>query len=63
MKPKTPVPYQRILDLPEWKVGEIIGGELIVSPRPAPRHAQASSVVGEKVGTRYRFGGGDLGGW
>jgi len=44
-----PATYQDIIDLPEHLVGEIIAGELYTQPRPAPRHARASSVVGGKL--------------
>lgn len=37
--------YEDILALPDNVVGEIIDGELVVSARPAPRHAQASSYL------------------
>ncbi len=32
--------YDRICGLPDMVVGEILDGELVVSPRPVPRHAQ-----------------------
>lgn len=38
--------YEDLLDLPENLVGEIFNGELVTHPRPAPRHALASSIVG-----------------
>jgi hypothetical protein len=56
--------YDEILALPEHVVGEIIDGELIVSPRPAPRHAVAASVLGGELGPPYHSGGnGRPGGW
>ena len=58
-----PATYEDILRLPENVVGEIIDGELIVSPRPAPRHALASSLIGgELAGPFHRVRGGP-GGW
>jgi len=43
--------------------GEIIDGELIVTPRPSPKHSKASSILGHKVGP-YQVGeGGGPGGW
>ena len=36
--------YADLDDLPENVVGEILGGELVVSPRPRPRHALAASA-------------------
>ncbi|QEP42350.1 hypothetical protein D5085_03885 [Ectothiorhodospiraceae bacterium BW-2] len=35
--------YQQLVELPEHWVGEIIDDSLISHPRPAPRHALASS--------------------
>ncbi len=44
-------------------MGEIIDGELIVSPRPAPRHALASSSLGIGIGGPFGQGRGGPGGW
>jgi len=58
--------YEDLLRLPEHVVGEILDGELIVSPRPAPRHAAASSGSGADVYAAFhRKSGGPLGpgGW
>lgn len=60
---KKPVPYQAIVDLPEWKVGEIIDGELVVSPRPASRHALGSSALGAELIGPFQLGRGGPGGW
>lgn len=49
--------------LPEHKVGEILGGELIVSPRPAARHANASSALGGLFFGPFSAGIGGPGGW
>lgn len=38
--------YQDVLDAPEHVVAELIAGELYTSPRPAPRHSVASSIIG-----------------
>jgi Uma2 family endonuclease len=55
--------YDDLLALPEHVVGEIIDGELHVSPRPAPRHVLASSVLGGEIGPPYHGGRGGPGGW
>ncbi len=55
--------YADIEALPPHVVGEIIAGELVVSPRPAPRHANAASTLGMLLGPPYRFGSGGPGGW
>ncbi len=61
-KPR-PASYEDILRLPEHVVGEIVDGELIVSPRPAPRHARASSSLGVWIGGPFNHGRGGPGGW
>jgi Uma2 family endonuclease len=58
-----PASYEDILRLPENKVGEIVDGELIVSPRPGPRHALASSSLGAEIGGPFGRGRGGPGGW
>jgi len=58
-----PATYDDLLALPEHVVGEIIDGELIVSPRPAPRHAVATSALGGELGPPYHGGRGGPGGW
>jgi Uma2 family endonuclease len=61
-KPRSAT-YADILRLPENVVGEIVDGELIVSPRPAPRHALAASTLGVELGPFSRNRGGGPGGW
>ncbi len=55
--------YADLLALPDHVVGEIVAGELVVSPRPAPRHAVAASVLGGELGPPYHGGRGGPGGW
>ena len=55
--------YQKLLDLPENMVGEIIDGELHTQPRPAPKHALTSYVLGVELGAPYSIGRGGPGGW
>ncbi|HEX7479476.1 MAG TPA: Uma2 family endonuclease [Polyangiales bacterium] len=56
-------PYAEWLALPSHVVGEVIAGQLHVQPRPALRHAHASSVLGEELGPPFRRGRGGPGGW
>jgi len=42
--------YEQLLELPEHLVGEIVHGSLVTQPRPAARHARASSRLGAKLG-------------
>jgi len=37
--------YEDILELPDHQIGEILDGELVVSPRPRPRHANAATQI------------------
>ncbi len=63
----TPLPepatYQDVLDAPPHKVAEIIDGTLQMNPRPAPRHALASSGLGTNITRPYYYGRGGPGGW
>lgn len=63
MTSKKPIPYDAIVELPEHKVGEIVAGELVVSPRPASRHALSGSALGAEISGRFQFGRGGPGGW
>lgn len=51
------------MELPDNVVGEIIAGELHVSPRPAPRHARAASKLGRIIDGPYDSGVNGPGGW
>ena len=55
--------YEDILALPENVVGEIIDGELFVSPLPPPRHARARSTLGAWLMRYFDEGDGGPGGW
>jgi Uma2 family endonuclease len=55
--------YEDVLNAPENMVAEILDGELVLSPRPAPRHAAASSGLGMALGNPFHRGVGGPGGW
>ncbi len=55
--------YDDLCKVPDHLVAQIICGQLITLPRPAPRHARASSVVGGKLVPTYDEGNGGPGGW
>ena len=55
--------YEDLFDLPEHIVGEILNGVLETHPRPAPRHALASSSLGGEIVSPYGHGRGGPGGW
>jgi Uma2 family endonuclease len=58
-----PATYDDLLRLPPHVVGEILAGELVVSPRPSPSHAHAGSVLGMDLGSPFQRGRGGPGGW
>ena len=55
--------YAEIEALPPNLVGEIIGGILYASPRPASPHARAATTLGEELGPPFNRGKGGPGGW
>ena len=61
---KPPATYADLVALPDHLIGEIVDGELIASPRPAPPHALACTALGADLFTMFgRSGGGRPGGW
>ena len=58
-----PATYDDLEKLPDNLVAEIVNGELHASPRPAPRHANAGSVVGGRLVQPFHEGRGGPGGW
>lgn len=55
--------YADLLEVPDRRVAEILNGVLHVNPRPAPRHAHASSSLGAFIGAPFGHGRGGPGGW
>lgn len=55
--------YEDLLQVPDNLVAEIINGRLVTSPRPAPKHARASSRVGGELDGPFDQGRGGPGGW
>ena len=55
--------YQDVLDAPAHLVAEIINGTLYTHPRPASRHARASSVLDRKIGGPFDNDPGGPDGW
>ncbi len=55
--------YEEYLRVPSHLRAEIIGGTLYVLPRPAPRHANASSMLGGELSGPFQRGRGGPGGW
>jgi Uma2 family endonuclease len=55
--------YDDILALPEHMTGEIIGGDLYTSPRPATPHGIVASELGGELFAPFGRGRGGPGGW
>jgi Uma2 family endonuclease len=55
--------YEDLLAVPAHLVAEIIHGVLVTQPRPATKHARASSVLGVELGGPFDRGRGGPGGW
>jgi Uma2 family endonuclease len=60
---RRPATYADLEALPDNVVGEIVDGELHVSPRPAILHARAASRLGSRLGAPFDEGMGGPGGW
>ena len=60
---RRPATYQDVLDAPEHMVAELIDGALHLHPRPASRHARASSVLGGRLVPPFDEGRDGPGGW
>ena len=60
---KRQASYDDLRALPENMVGEILGGELHATPRPAPRHARAYSSITGTLWGPFDHGRGGPGGW
>jgi Uma2 family endonuclease len=64
--PRRKATYDDLCAVPEHFVAEIVDGELVTSPRPAMRHALATSAVGSQLFDRFNGPPGDParpGGW
>jgi hypothetical protein len=55
--------YEDLFNLPNHLIGEILHGQLITQPRPAPKHARASSSIGGGLVPPYDHGRNGPGGW
>lgn len=60
---RTPATYADLEALPPNQVGELVGGVLYASPRPASPQAAAASALGEELGPPFKRGRGGPGGW
>jgi|GEM_PF-3658897 len=55
--------YDEYLNVPEHLRAVIIRGTLYVTPRPAPRHTNATSVMGAELNGPFQLGRSGPGGW
>lgn len=60
---KKEATYEDVLAAPENMVAEVLNGNLVTSPRPAPRHTAVSSSVGGELYGPFHRGRGGPGGW
>ncbi len=58
-----PATYEDVLSAPPHMVAEILCGRLVTHPRPAPKHARASSILGAELTGPFDRGRGGPGGW
>jgi len=62
-EPKKRATYQDVIDAPEHLIAEILGGELVLTPTPAPPHQKASLLLARRLGGPFEDGVGGPGGW
>jgi len=55
--------FDDLRDVPAHLVGEILNGDLVTSPRPAPPHAQAASSLSGELYAPFQRGRGGPDGW
>jgi Uma2 family endonuclease len=60
---RCPATYADLLAVPEPLVAEILFGELVTHPRPAPRHAHAALRLGTILSGPFDLGVNGPGGW
>jgi Uma2 family endonuclease len=60
---RKPATEADLLDLPPDVKAHLVYGVLHVQPRPAPRHINAGSSLGEALAPPFRRGRGGPGGW
>ena len=62
-KPTGTATYQDILDAPEGMVAEIINGELVLQPRPGPKHLLSELSLASDLEQHFRKLRSKPGGW
>lgn len=61
--PPRPASWEDLETVPDDQIGEIVDGEIVVSPRPDVPHAKTASDLGVLLGGPFRMGVGGPGGW
>jgi Uma2 family endonuclease len=61
--PKRRATYAELEAVPPHLVAEIIGGELVTHPRPAPRQASTAAALTDELVGPFQKGRGGPGGW
>jgi hypothetical protein len=62
-RPGKRATYDDLLAVPEHLVAEILFGQLVTHPRPAPRHASAAMALGGVLAPPFQFAKAGPGGW
>src|SRR4051812_13510575 len=60
---KKPATYADLEALPANLIGEIVGGELIASPRPSILHSNVAGEMNAQLHGPFQSGSGGPGGW
>lgn len=60
---KKDASYEDLIAIPEHLVAEILDGNLVTSPRPAPRHSRTGSSLGGELWGPFDRGRNGPGGW
>ena len=60
---KKPASYEDLLGVPDHLVAEIVGGELVATPRPSAPHAHTAFRLSATLGAPFDEGRGGPGGW
>lgn len=62
-KARTGATYDDLIDAPEDRIAEMLGGDLYLSPRPALRHSLVISALGADLHHAFDRGRSGPGGW
>lgn len=63
MSQPLPKTWEDLQALPEGQDGELVGGQIVLLPRPGARHVETASDLVFLLGSPFRMGRGGPGGW